>query len=468
MRTSISRQFLAHYLVVSALVLLSTAFAVSLLSLSSRIAANAFAKNRYPASAIMRDDYHQIEAESVVRDGGSITVIDRDYRVVRSEGKDAMTPQQLTAAEFTDFLVWSKHKNTPFHHDILYSPTGEFWLIVTFPASIRIDWAFILNTEAAAGDLRTAVLILAGVIAAYLLLIFALTALYSIVTAVQITVPLRRLCEGTRLLREGNYAARVDLHLKNEFAELQDTFNSMAARIDREIALRQKSEDDRRQLILDISHDLKNPMASIQGYAEHICQKPNMSREERDGYLRVISQNVQRANGLLTELFELSQMDSPEFSLRRERVDLCELLRQQCGELVPQLERAGFQWEFDIPEESTAAMVDRDRFGRLMQNLASNALRYNPPGTTIAVSLKRSSGQAFITFRDDGVGIPEHLKADIFKPFVRADSARSSETGGSGLGLSIAKRIAEAHGGELSLLSDGRKGSAFLLVLPTI
>ena len=185
MRTSISRQFLAHYLVVSALVLLSTAFAVSLLSLSSRIAANAFAKNRYPASAIMRDDYHQIEAESVVRDGGSITVIDRDYRVVRSEGKDAMTPQQLTAAEFTDFLVWSKHKNTPFHHDILYSPTGEFWLIVTFPASIRIDWAFILNTEAAAGDLRTAVLILAGVIAAYLLLIFALTALYSIVTAVR-------------------------------------------------------------------------------------------------------------------------------------------------------------------------------------------------------------------------------------------------------------------------------------------
>jgi len=100
--------------------------------------------------------------------------------------------------------------------------------------------------------------------------------------------------------------------------------------------------------------------------------------------------------------------------------------------------------------------------------LASNSLRYNPPGTTVSVSLTASDGRAAITFRDDGVGIPEELKADIFKPFVRVDSTRNPETGGSGLGLSIAQRIAQAHGGELTLLSDGSQGSAFLVVLPTI
>ncbi|HHX38075.1 MAG TPA: HAMP domain-containing protein [Clostridiaceae bacterium] len=86
-------------------------------------------------------------------------------------------------------------------------------------------------------------------------------------------MPLKKLCDGTRLLRKGDYSARVDLQLKNEFAELQNTFNDMAARIEHEIALRQKSEEDRRRLILDISHDLKTPLSSIQGYAERLRQK---------------------------------------------------------------------------------------------------------------------------------------------------------------------------------------------------
>jgi HAMP domain-containing protein len=222
MKTRISRQFFAHYLVVSLLVLLSTVLALSFLAIASRLAASAFATNRYPASALMRDDYAQIDASPVVESGGSVTIIDRDFRVVRSEGQDALAQDQLTAVEFTEFLVWSKHKNTPFHHDILYNPEGEFWLIVTFPASIRLDFAFILNSKAAAGDLRTAALILAAVLAVYLLLVFALTALYSAVTAAQVTVPLRRLTESTRRLREGDYSARVDLKLRNEFGELQD------------------------------------------------------------------------------------------------------------------------------------------------------------------------------------------------------------------------------------------------------
>ena len=468
MKTRISRQFFAHYLVVSLLVLLSTVLALSFLAIASRLAAGAFATNRYPASALMRDDYAQIDASPVVESGGSVTIIDRDFRVVRSEGQDALAQDQLTAVEFTEFLVWSKHKNTPFHHDILYNPEGEFWLIVTFPASIRLDFAFILNSKAAAGDLRTAALILAAVLAVYLLLVFALTALYSAVTAAQVTVPLRRLTESTRRLREGDYSARVDLKLRNEFGELQDTFNEMASRIEKEISLRKKSEEDRRRLILDISHDLKNPMSSIQGYAERILHKPEMSREELEGCLQVILHNSERTNGLITELFELSQMDSPEFTLSREQVDLCEILRQLCAELVPQLEQAGFGYEFEIPEKSVFALLDPGRFGRLIHNLASNSLRYNPPGTTVSVSLTASDGRAAITFRDDGVGIPEELKADIFKPFVRVDSTRNPETGGSGLGLSIAQRIAQAHGGELTLLSDGSQGSAFLVVLPTI
>jgi len=468
MKRKLSNQFFINFLVVFLLTMLATGLAISLLSFASGIASDAFAKNRYPASSIMRDDYTQIDASPVIENGGSVQIVDKQYRVVYSQGKDVIQKTQLSAAEFTEFLVQSKSKDIQVHHDILYNEQGEFWLIVTFPASIRIDFNLTLNTKAATGDFGKAALVFTGVILIYLVFLAVLTIIYSRITAAKITVPLRKLRDGTRLLREGDYSARVDLRLKNEFAELQNTFNDMAARIESEIALRKKAEEDRRRLILDISHDLKNPMSSIQGYAELLMQKADLSEEDRGAYLRIIHQNARRANRLLTDLFELSQMDSPEFSLKLSKTDLCETLRQLCGELVPQIERAGFAYEFDIPEESIFVLLDADRFGRIIQNLASNALRYNPPGTTIAVRLWAQANQAVIDWSDNGVGIPAHLAQDIFQPFVRADDSRSSSTGGSGLGLSIAKKIAQAHGGDLTLCSKNHSGSTFWITIPTI
>ncbi len=468
MKRKLSNQFLLNFLVVFLLTVLATALAISLLSLASGIASKSFAKNRYPASSIIQDDYTRIDAAPVVENGGSVQIIDKEYRVVYSEGKDAIPKTQLTVAEFTDFLMQSKSKDIRYHYDILYNEKGEFWLIVTFPASIRIDFNLIVNTKAATGDFSKATFVFAAVILIYLLFLAVLTIIYSRITALKITVPLRKLSEGTRLLREGDYSARVDLRFENEFAGLQNTFNDMAARIEHEISLRKKSEEDRRRLILDISHDLKNPMSNIQGYSELLMQKSGMSEEERGAYLQIIRQNSQRANRLLTELFELSQMDSPEFCLKPVKTDICEYLRQVCGELVPQLENAGFSYEFDIPGESIFALLDTDRFGRVIQNLASNAIRYNPQGTTISVSLRRQDNRAVIDFGDNGIGIPAHFAEDVFKPFVRVDDSRNSETGGSGLGLSIAKKIAEGHGGNLTLLESGGRGCIFRIEIPVI
>jgi signal transduction histidine kinase len=135
---------------------------------------------------------------------------------------------------------------------------------------------------------------------------------------------------------------------------------------------------------------------------------------------------------------------------------------------VPQLEREGFKYEFDIPEESIFVMLDTDRFSRIIQNLANNAMRYNPRGTQVSVSLTVQNNLVVIDFCDDGIGIPAHLAENIFKPFVRVDGSRNSKTGGSGLGLSIAKKIAEAHGGDLTLCPNENKGSTFRITIPTI
>lgn len=465
MKRKLSNQFLRHFLVIFFLTILDAILAFVLLSYASGLISDSLAKNQYPASAIIKEDYREIDASEVVKRGGGVQVVDREYRVVYSQGLNTIGKDKLTVEEFTTFFTESKVK--PYHYDILYQPKGEFWLIVTFPTSIRLDFSLVHNKEAAASDFIRAGLVLAFVVLSFVLILALFTYIYSRITAASITVPLKKLRDGTRLLREGDYSARVDLRLKNEFAELQDTFNDMAARIEQEISLRKKSEEDRKRLILDISHDLKNPMSSMQGYVELIMNKPDMTAKELNEYLEIVLNNSKRANRLLNELFELSRLDSPEFSLKLENTDICEYLRQTCGELIPLLEREDFEYHFDIPEESVFVMLDTDRFGRIIQNLANNAVSYNPIGTQISVGLTVQNNQAIIDFSDDGTGIPSHLQDNIFKPFVRADDSRNSKTGGSGLGLSIAKKIAEAHGGDLTLCPRN-KGCIFRITIPTI
>ena len=466
MKRKLSNQFYRNFLVIFLLTILDTVLAFLFLSYASGLIAGSLAKNRYPASAIIKDDYSQIDASAVVENGGGVQVVDKEYRVVYSRGLDTIGKDKLTIEEFTAFLTESKSK--PYHYDILYHPKSEFWLIVTFPTSIRLDFSLVYNKEAAAGDFMRAGLVIVFVVLIYLLILALFTFIYSRITAASITIPLQKLCDGTRLLREGDYSVRVDLRLKNEFAELQNTFNDMAARIEHEISLRKKSEEDRRRLILDISHDLKNPMSSIQGYAELLMKKKDMTEQECDEHLKIILNNSKRANRLLTELFELSQLDSPEFSLKLLETDICEYIRQICGELVPQLEREGFKYEFNIPEDSVFVLLDTDRFNRIIQNLANNTMRYNPVGTLVTVSLTVQNHQVLIDFSDDGIGIPDHLASNIFKPFVRLDDSRNSKTGGSGLGLSIAKRIVEAHGGDLTLLPNKNSDSTFRITIPAI
>lgn len=467
MKKSLSNQFLSDYLVIFLLTITATILAFFLLSSASGIISNGLVKNKYPASSIMKDDYNMIDDTPVTQAGGGVQIIDKNYRVAYSSGVDSIGKNQLSITEWTDFLTKSNSKETPYHYDIMYNPHSEFWLIVTFPTSIRIDFSIVTNKDAVTSDVILTISVIALVFAAYILLLTMFTFIYSRTKALGITRPLQKLSEGTRLLREGDYSVRVDLNLKNEFLELQDTFNDMAARIEHEMLLRRKSESDRRQLILDISHDLKTPLASVSGYAELCIKKPDLTEKESREYLQVIHNNSQRANLLLTELFELSQLDSPDFSLKLQKTDICEHLRQVCGELIPALERAEFKYEFNIPEKSYFVMLDLDRFGRMIQNLADNAIRYNPKGTKLEVSLHSEEGKAIIDFKDDGNGIPVNLAEDIFKPFVRADDSRNLAAG-SGLGLSIAKKIAVAHKGGLTLQSGAAQGCKFIISLPLI
>jgi len=468
MNAKIENRFIVNYMLMFLISLMIGFIAFMLTGFANDVLSKTLVKNSFTAKSLMVDDYRSIDTTSIIQNGGGVQVVNKNYEVIFSEGLNTLTKNKLTTAEFTDFLMKSNSRGIPYSYSIEYNAKEEFWLIVTFPTSIRIDFAIVHNKDFASVDTQAVTGFFVAVILFYLILLAIATIVYSKLTSFGIISPLKKLCTSARRLKDGDYSSRVNLNLKNEFGELESIFNEMAQQIEQEMMLRKQSEENRKQLILDISHDLKNPLASIMGYAELCGSSNDLSKEEREAYMEVIYDNSLRANNLITDLFELSKMDSPEYLMNKTKVDLCEYMRMEIGTFIEALDNAGFIYDFDIPEKEIFMEIDIKYMDRVFQNLVVNTLKYNPKGTKVEIIVFEELDEVKITFKDNGVGMPKDIANEIFQPFVRADKARNSQTGGTGLGLAIASKIIEAHGGKISLTTDEDCGCEFVIHIPKI
>lgn len=225
----------------------------------------------------------------------------------------------------------------------------------------------------------------------------------------------------------------------------------------------QLAYDRRRNLLLsDIAHDIKTPITTLCSYSKALSE--NMVQgEKQQEYLDAIYAKSLRMSELITLLFEYVKLDSSGFELHRQKGDLGDILREGVAALYADFEDRGIVLELEIPETKVEFNVDRVQMARAIGNLLSNAVRYGREGGRALVKLENNT----ITVADDGMEIDEAFATHIFEPFSRADKARSTK-GGSGLGLSIAFRIVEMHGGELKLDRAYGNGytKAFQIVLP--
>lgn len=222
---------------------------------------------------------------------------------------------------------------------------------------------------------------------------------------------------------------------------------------------RQKEEYDRRRnlLLSDVAHDLKTPMTTVAGYAKALLDSRvhegagmDISEEKRQEYLETIYNKSMQMGGLLNFLFDYVKLDSEGFQLSRTSTDLLELLRECVAGMYMDFEEKGMEILPDIPEKAFFMDVDSVQFQRVINNLLSNALRHNPPGTRVWVMAEAEDEEIIIRVCDNGDKIPQEIVRYIFEPFVLGDESRNSK-GGSGLGLSIAWKVIAMHGGSLVL-----------------
>lgn len=223
-------------------------------------------------------------------------------------------------------------------------------------------------------------------------------------------------------------------------------------------------QQERRQqdLIAFLAHDLKTPLTSVLGYLELLHDEPELDREQRRKYTDVALDKARRLEELVGEFFDINTMD---FSAQvREEVQLSFLLEQLSDEFYPLFASRCLTCAPQIQPHLTVE-GDPDRLARVFDNVLRNAVSYSSPGGQVGLTARREGALAVVRISNEGLEIPEKELSNIFEKFYRLDAARSTRTGGAGLGLAIAREIVELHGGAIAAESTGRH-TVFTISLP--
>ncbi len=254
-----------------------------------------------------------------------------------------------------------------------------------------------------------------------------------------ITAPLRKLTTATESVAEGDLSARAPVRGQDEVAQLAAAFNQMAESLDR-------MEEARRNQTADIAHELRTPLTVIQGTLEAMLDGVYPTDQEN---LRAALAQTRTLSRLIEDLRILALADAGRLNLHKTTLDTAFFLQKTVEGHRLQAQEKGIRLTLEAPPALPSVLADRDRLSQVMGNLLSNAFQYTPAGGRVTVQAQEKDHAVVVSVIDDGPGVaPEHLDR-IFKRFWRADPARQRKTGGSGLGLSIARYIVEAHGGHI-------------------
>ncbi|MBE5869985.1 MAG: HAMP domain-containing histidine kinase [Lachnospiraceae bacterium] len=238
-----------------------------------------------------------------------------------------------------------------------------------------------------------------------------------------------------------------------EIDHIRNSFTHMVQRLKESEDESRRLEQDRQKMLADISHDLKTPITVIQGYSQALYDGIVDAKTQKK-YLQTMVYKSEMLAELVNSFYEFSKLEHPQFSLNLEKGDVCEYFREYLAVKYEELETAGFELIAELPEEQVPCEFDHAQLKRVFENMIANSLKHNSSGTMLFANMTVKDEDVILRLGDDGVGIPDSIRAKIFEPFVVGDEARTSGNG-TGLGMAISRRIIEEHGGTITLLPKG-------------
>ena len=287
-------------------------------------------------------------------------------------------------------------------------------------------------------------------------LAIAVAFLFTFLISRRMLAPVKALTETAKQLGQGDFSQRVQIKDKGEVGELAQAFNSMASDLE-------WAEQMKRSMVADIAHELRTPLSNIRGYLEAVSD--GIKKPDTDT-IHSLEEEASLLSRLVDDLQELSLAEAGQLTLVRQGQDMVALVRQMASAVEGHVSAKGLSLAVELPDELPLVNIDSHRIGQVLRNLLVNAIAHTGAGGTITMSARQLEGFVEVSVSDTGEGIPPEDLPYIFERFYRVDKSRARATGGSGLGLTIAKRLVEAHGGSIDAYSELGKGSRFTFTLP--
>lgn len=407
------------------------------------------------ADELIRHNWEDIPYETVQNFGGYIQVLDEELNSVFVRGGEGEARANYTEKEFNALF----YEGGSGYHSVAPFVSGdgrEYRLLVSIPSGAVVKENRMVKPNEEQTKVFTGFL-LRGMLMFMLAFLLSLW-LYSKITARRITAPLAAISQRLGRMSEGEGGGRLHMPANRELMEIQHNFNRMADKLEQAEQVNRKLEEGRRRMLMDIAHDLKTPITTIQGYAEVLRLGMEEEERQRRKYANHIYNKAVFIASLVDDLFALTKFESAEFPFERQQLNFAELCRTTAADLYDSFEQKGIMLDFSIPDRPVLLYAHEGYMRRTITNLLTNALKYNRRGAKVWLQLREEDG-IYLTVGDNGQGIPGSLGESIFDPFVRGDQARRSD-GGSGLGLSIVKAAVEKHGGHVRL--DPEAGGAVI------
>ncbi len=279
---------------------------------------------------------------------------------------------------------------------------------------------------------------------------------FTFILSRRISTPVRALTTAASRLGRGDLSQRVHYKDKGEVGELAEAFNSMAGELER-------AEQLRRNLVADAAHELRTPLSNLRGYLEAIRDgviEPDAST------IRSLNEEAALLSRLVDELQELSLAEAGELKLACHPQDIAQTIDMVVKAVQTQATAKGVSVSTELPDGLPLANIDAHRISQVLLNLVDNAIAHTAAGGSITVTAREQDKWIEVAVADTGEGIPAEDLPNIFERLYRVDKSRARATGGSGLGLTIAKRLVEAHGGRIEVRSEVGKGSRFAFTVP--
>ncbi|RCK73967.1 MAG: Phosphate regulon sensor protein PhoR (SphS) [Ignavibacteriae bacterium] len=277
--------------------------------------------------------------------------------------------------------------------------------------------------------------------------------------------PLHEILSAAEDVKDGDLERRITISTKDEFGKLSKAINAMVEKLKEDLLQMKKLERVRTEFLGDVSHELRTPIFTIQASLETLLNGAIYDECVNRDFLNKAMQSAKRLDALLSDLIEISRIESGDMRMNLNHFDINELITQTVNEMQPHCLQKNITLKKKFDSEFNQVYADKDKIKQVLINLIDNAIKYSPNESEIVVAAENVDNGVKVSVIDSGCGIPAEHIPHIFKRFYRVDKARSREVGGTGLGLAIVKHIIEAHGSKINVESQVGKGSNFYFIL---